>query len=81
VDWLLLCICRYLKWPVLLAKRNILLFFFYVCLVVLVMAKIGDLVIALDVAASEIYNEQKNCYVLSAEKKVEKSVDDLISSH
>ncbi|MCB2181863.1 MAG: phosphopyruvate hydratase [Desulfobulbaceae bacterium] len=37
-----------------------------------------DIYIALDVAASEIYDAKKKCYVLSAEKNPEKSVDQLI---
>ncbi|MFC1523770.1 phosphopyruvate hydratase [Thermodesulfobacteriota bacterium] len=37
-----------------------------------------EMFIALDVAASEIYDSKKKCYVLSAEKKPEKSVDDLL---
>jgi enolase len=38
-----------------------------------------DIFIALDVAASELYDAKKKCYVLAAEKKAEKSVDDLIA--
>ncbi len=38
----------------------------------------NDIFIALDVAASEIYNAKNKCYVLAAEKKSEKSVDELI---
>lgn len=37
-----------------------------------------DLFIALDVAASELYDAKKKCYVLGAEKNPDKSVDDLI---
>ena len=37
-----------------------------------------DLFIALDVAASELYNAEKKCYVLAAEKVSEKSAADLI---
>ncbi|MEA2083566.1 MAG: phosphopyruvate hydratase [Thermodesulfobacteriota bacterium] len=38
-----------------------------------------DLCIGLDVAASEIYDAKENCYVLSAEKKPKKSVDEMIA--
>ncbi|MCK5437215.1 MAG: phosphopyruvate hydratase [Desulfobulbaceae bacterium] len=38
-----------------------------------------DLCIGLDVAASEIYNAKEKCYVLSAEKKPKKSVDEMIA--
>lgn len=37
-----------------------------------------DIFIALDVAASEIYDDKKKCYVLAAEEEPEKSVDQLI---
>ncbi len=37
-----------------------------------------DIFIALDVAASEIYNEENKSYILAAEKDSEKSVDELI---
>jgi enolase len=37
-----------------------------------------DIFIALDVAASEIYDKKKKCYVLAAEKKPKKTVDQLI---
>lgn len=37
-----------------------------------------DIFIALDVAASEIYNVKNKCYILAAEKDSEKSVDELI---
>jgi len=37
-----------------------------------------DIFIALDVAASELYDAKKKCYVLAAEKKKEKSAEDLI---
>jgi len=38
-----------------------------------------DIFIALDVAASELYDAKKKCYVLGAEKKPDKSVDELIA--
>ncbi|MFC1512917.1 phosphopyruvate hydratase [Thermodesulfobacteriota bacterium] len=38
-----------------------------------------DIYIALDVAASELYDAKKKCYVMAAEKKKEKSADDLIA--
>ena len=38
-----------------------------------------DIFIALDVAASELYDPKKKCYVLAAEKKANKSADELIS--
>jgi enolase len=38
-----------------------------------------DIFIALDVAASELYDAEKKCYVLGAEKNPEKSVDELIA--
>ncbi|MFZ5775547.1 MAG: phosphopyruvate hydratase [Thermodesulfobacteriota bacterium] len=38
-----------------------------------------DIYIALDVAASELYDAKKKCYVLAAEKKKEKSADELIA--
>ncbi|MBU0486050.1 MAG: phosphopyruvate hydratase [Proteobacteria bacterium] len=38
-----------------------------------------DIFIALDVAASEIYDAKKKCYVLAAEKNPSKSVNELIS--
>ncbi len=37
-----------------------------------------DIFIALDVAASELYDPKKKCYVLAAEKKANKSADELI---
>lgn len=37
-----------------------------------------DICIALDVAASELYNSKAKCYMLNAEKKAKKSVEDLI---
>lgn len=37
-----------------------------------------DIFIALDVAASELYDPKKKCYVLAAEKKPNKSADELI---
>jgi len=37
-----------------------------------------DIYIALDVAASELFDEKNNCYVLAAEKDSKKSVDDLV---
>ncbi len=37
-----------------------------------------DIFIALDVAANEIYDAKKKCYVLAAEKDAEKNVDQLI---
>ena len=37
-----------------------------------------DIFIAVDVAASELYDSKKKCYVLAAEKKAEKSAEDLI---
>ncbi len=37
-----------------------------------------DISIALDVAASELYNAKEKCYVLAAEKKKKKTVDQLI---
>ena len=37
-----------------------------------------DIYIALDVAASELYDAKKKCYVLAAEKKSEMSADELI---
>ncbi len=38
-----------------------------------------DMYIALDVAASELYDPKKKCYVLAAEKKANKSADELIA--
>jgi enolase len=38
-----------------------------------------DIFIALDVAASELYDAEKKCYVLGAEKNPDKSVDELIA--
>jgi len=38
-----------------------------------------DIFIALDVAASELYDSKKKCYVLAAEKKASKSADELIA--
>jgi enolase len=38
-----------------------------------------DIFIALDVAASELYDPKKKCYVLAAEKKANKSADELIA--
>lgn len=38
-----------------------------------------DLFIALDVAASELYDAKSKCYILSAESKPKKSVDELIT--
>jgi enolase len=38
-----------------------------------------DIFIALDVAASELYDAKKKCYVLAAEKKPNKSTEELIS--
>ena len=38
-----------------------------------------DIFIALDVAASELYDPKKKCYVLAAEKKANKTVDELIA--
>lgn len=38
-----------------------------------------DICIALDVAASELYDKKKNCYVLAAEKKPKMSAGQLIS--
>jgi len=38
-----------------------------------------DIYIAIDVAASELYDPKKKCYVLAAEKKAEKSADELIA--
>jgi len=38
-----------------------------------------EICIALDVAASELYDAKKNCYTLAAEKKPVKSSDELIS--
>ena len=37
-----------------------------------------DIFIALDVAASEIYDKKKKCYILAAEKNPKKTVDQLI---
>ncbi|MBW2466616.1 MAG: phosphopyruvate hydratase [Deltaproteobacteria bacterium] len=37
-----------------------------------------DVSIALDVAASELYNAKNNCYILEAEKKKKKTADQLI---
>lgn len=37
-----------------------------------------DIYIALDVAASELFDEKNNCYMLAAEKNAKKSVDELI---
>ncbi len=38
-----------------------------------------DIFIALDVAASELYDEKNDCYVLAAEKDGKKSADDLVA--
>ncbi|MFA6284617.1 MAG: phosphopyruvate hydratase [Desulfurivibrionaceae bacterium] len=38
-----------------------------------------DIYIALDVAASELYDPKKKCYVLAAEKKANKTADELIA--
>ncbi|OGQ96372.1 MAG: phosphopyruvate hydratase [Deltaproteobacteria bacterium RIFOXYD12_FULL_57_12] len=38
-----------------------------------------DLFIALDVAASELYDAKSKCYILAAEKKPKKSTDELIA--
>ena len=38
-----------------------------------------DIFIALDVAASELYQEQEGCYLLAAEKEAKKSSDELIA--
>ncbi len=38
-----------------------------------------DMFIALDVAASELYDPKSKCYVLAAEKKPKKTVDELIA--
>jgi enolase len=38
-----------------------------------------DIYIALDVAASELYDAKKKCYILAAEKKSKKSADELIA--
>jgi enolase len=37
-----------------------------------------DIAIGLDVAASELYDAKKNCYILAAEKKKKKTADQLI---
>lgn len=38
-----------------------------------------DIYIALDVAASELYDDKKKCYVLAAEKKSKKSAEELVA--